>query len=194
MEKPNLKAAEMAYESFMDALLPGWREDPNAIDTPRRVAKAFAEDYLKGIYNDFPKITSFDNVDNYSGIVFSGGIEVKSMCSHHHAPFIGVAYVAYIPDPDGKIVGLSKLNRIVEHYSRRPQVQENLTQQIHDSLKTILEKNLGIAVYIKANHTCVSHRGIGQDSTMKTAQVSGYFFTNELGSKDEFYKMISDGS
>ena len=91
------------------------------------------------------KITAFDNVDSYDGMVFEGNIQVHSMCSHHHLPFFGVAHVAYLAKPEGKIIGLSKLNRTVEFYSRRPQVQENLTMQIHEHLDKVLEVHGGIA-------------------------------------------------
>lgn len=180
------------YATFMDVVFPGWKEDPNSKDTPRRVAKMFIRELSEGLYLPMPKITSFENVDKYDGIVFQGNIEVKSFCSHHHMPFMGKAHVAYIPDENGKIIGLSKLNRIVRLFSRRPQVQENLTQQIHDYLNETLGKNKGIAVFIEAQHTCVSHRGVEQDSTMKTAKLSGYFFSDEIGTRQEFYRMVAD--
>lgn len=186
-----LKEAEDAYSKFMDVILPKWKKDPNAVDTPRRVAKMFLKELYIGLYGDAPKITVFDNVDKYTGIVFQGNIEVKSQCSHHHMPFFGKAYVAYIPSETGKIIGLSKLNRVVEYFSRRPQVQENLTMQIHDYLNEVLGDNLGVAVYIEAQHTCVSHRGIGQDSTMKTAKLSKSFM-DEPSAREEFYNYIRD--
>lgn len=186
-----LLEAEKAYAKFMDVVLPNWKEDPNSRDTPKRVAKMFINELWVGLSSEPPKTTVFDNVDGYTGMVFQGDIEVKSQCSHHHMPFIGVAHVAYIPSVHGKIIGLSKLNRIVEFFSRRPQVQENLTMQIHDYLNKILEKNRGVAVYIEANHTCVSHRGIGQNSIMKTAKLSGCFL-DEASAKGEFYQFIHD--
>jgi len=189
MNKPAFNRAQKAYAKFLDEVLPGWEKNDNTKDTPRRVVKMFSQELFKG-FNDPCNITTFDNEERYEGIVFQGNIEVKSMCSHHMMPFIGRAHVAYIPAPDGKIIGLSKLNRIVEMYSRRPQVQENLTNQIHDKLNELLIGNQGIAVFISANHTCVSHRGIGHQSEMKTSKLSGYFFRNEIGTRDEFYRMI----
>ena len=121
--------AEHYYGKFMSSLGFEWETDPNASETPHRVAKAWVNDLAEGCFNHPPKITAFDNVDNYDGMVFEGNIQVHSMCSHHHLPFFGVAHVAYIAKPEGKIIGLSKLNRTVEFYSRRPQVQENLTMQ-----------------------------------------------------------------
>ena len=110
--------AAKAYEKFMDSLRIDWRNDPNSADTPRRVAKSFINDLAQGCYTDSPNITAFDNVDGYDGIVFQGNIEVKSICSHHHLPFVGKAHVAYLPGD--KVIGLSKLNRIVEWFARRP--------------------------------------------------------------------------
>ena len=188
-----IEEAKHAYACFMDVVFPGWTTDPNSIDTPERVAKMFIKELSEGLNMPKPKITDFDNVDGYKGIVFQGNIEVKSFCSHHHMPFFGKAHVAYIPaEKGGKIIGLSKLNRIVNYFARRPQVQENLTKQILDYLNNALKGNRGIAVSIEANHTCVSHRGINQYSTMKTTDLSGFFFTNEIGTRDEFYRMLGD--
>lgn len=179
-----------AYEAYLDALGFDWRNDPNSSDTPRRVAKAFVTDLAMGCYTEPPKVTAFDNVDGYDGIVCQNNIKVVSMCSHHHAPFTGVAHVAYIPSKTGKVIGLSKLNRIVDWFSRRPQVQENLTAQIHDYINMVCVKNNGVAVMIEANHTCCSNRGIKHDSTMRTARMSGAFLDNKDQSRAEFYKFV----
>lgn len=181
--------AALAYEGFMDALKIDWRNDPNSSDTPRRVAKAYVNDLIKGCYVSEPKITAFDNVDQYDGMVSQLNIELKSMCSHHHLAFTGKAHVAYIPG--NKVIGLSKLNRIVDFYARRPQVQENLTMQIHRHIDRVCEGNKGVAVIIEANHTCCSHRGIGHDSTMKTAKMSGAFLDNNDTAKAEFQNGIA---
>lgn len=188
-----IERAAAKYALFMDELLPGWESDPNSKDTPRRVAKAFVNDLWSGMYSLAPKVTAFDNIEKYSGIVFQSEIEVKSMCSHHHLLFTGKAYVAYLPSPDGKIIGLSKINRIVEFYSRRPQVQESLTKQILDHMDKVCEGNLGIAVYIKCGHSCCSSRGVGHDSVMKTSLMTGHFLENKDGVKDEFFQMINSG-
>lgn len=186
-----IAAATRAYAGFMDVILPGWENDPNSQDTPHRVAKMYINELLDGFYGTKPKMTSFPNADGYEGIVFQGNIKVRSMCSHHHAFFMGIAHVAYIPKKGANIIGLSKLNRIVNTYSRRIQVQENLTEQIHSAVAHFVGENDGVAVVIKANHTCVSHRGIGQDSTMQTAKLSGLFYDNAIGTRQEFYAMIN---
>ncbi|MFA5754337.1 MAG: GTP cyclohydrolase I [Patescibacteria group bacterium] len=188
-----IKSAACAYEKFMDALKFEWRTDPHSADTPMRVAKSFVNDLFKGCYENTPQITAFENNEHYDGLVFEGGIPVKSMCSHHHLPFIGSAHVAYIPHKNGKVIGLSKLNRIVEFYSRRPQVQESLTMQIHDAINKIATNNLGVAVMISATHTCAWLRGIKHDGCeMKTSKLSGVFLDNTNLSRHEFYQYIAN--
>ncbi len=176
-----------AYAKFLDALKIDWKNDPNSMDTPRRVAKSFVNDLIEGCYNPPPNITAFDNLNKYDGIVFEGNIDVKSICSHHHLSFIGKAHVAYIPGE--KVIGLSKLNRIVEWFARRPQVQENLTMQIHDYIDEVCEGNSGVAVLIEANHLCACVRGVKHDSIMKTAKLSGAF-KNNTAARNEFYKFV----
>lgn len=185
--------AAKAYEQYMDALGFNWRDDPNSADTPRRVAKAFVNDLAQGCYDQPPKITAFDNVDRYDGLVFQGNIKVNSFCSHHHLPFIGSAHVSYIPGTDGKVIGLSKLNRIVEWFARRPQVQENLTMQIHKHIDKVAEGNKGVAVMVEANHLCACVRGVRHDSTMKTARMSGAFLDKQdINTRQEFYDFVRD--
>ena len=190
MENMIEEAAEH-YGRYMTALGFDWKNDPNSEDTPIRVAKAFVNDLAEGVYSDPPKITVFDNVDGYDGIVFQGNIKLHSLCSHHHLPFIGNAHVAYLPSVDGKVIGLSKLNRIVEFYARRPQVQENLTMQIHDHIHKECTQNIGVAVMIEANHMCACVRGVKHDSIMKTAKLSGKFKDTDRA-REEFYNFIRD--
>lgn len=186
------RAAE-AYAAYMDALGFDWRTDPNSSETPMRVAKAFVNDLAVGCYDDPPKITAFDNVDGYDGVVFQGNITMHSFCSHHHLPFIGKAHVAYIPGRTGKVIGLSKLNRIVEWFARRPQVQENLTMQIHKHINTVCTENRGVAVLVEANHMCACIRGVKHDSMMKTARMSGAFLDNkDVNTRQEFYDFVRD--
>lgn len=188
-----IEEAAAAYAKYMDALGFDWRNDPNSADTPRRVAKAFVNDLAAGCYNEPPNITTFDNVDMYDGLVFQGNIKVNSFCSHHHLPFIGKAHVSYIPGKDGQVIGLSKINRIVEWFSRRPQVQENLTMQIHNYMDEVCVGNKGVAVYVEANHTCAGLRGVKHDSIMKTARMSGAFLDKEdVNTRQEFYDFVRD--
>lgn len=183
--------AAAAYEKYLDALRIDWRNDPNSSNTPKRVAKAFVNDLAAGCYNDLPNVTAFPS-DGYDGMVFQGGIPIKSFCSHHHLPFTGRAHVAYIPSKEGKVIGLSKLNRIVEHYGRRPQIQEGLTMQIHKAIDEICEGNKGVAVMISATHTCACLRGIKHDGCeMKTSKLSDDFL-DDGSTRSEFYQFVSD--
>lgn len=178
------------FEKFLDALGFNWRDDHNCSNTPYRYTKAFVEDIARGCYEKEPKITSFPNYEKYDGIVFQGGIPVKSLCSHHLAPFMGRAHVAYIPSKDGMVIGLSKLNRIVEFYARRPQIQEALTMQICDAVDKVCEGNKGVAVLVEAVHTCVCNRGVNHDGTgMKTARMTGDFLADGA-TRDEFYRFV----
>ena len=186
-----IEEAAKHYGRYMTALGFDWKNDPNSEDTPIRVAKAFVNDLAEGVYSDPPKITAFDNIDKYDGIVFQGNIKLHSLCSHHHLPFIGNAHVAYLPSVHGKVIGLSKLNRIVEFYARRPQVQENLTMQIHDHIHKECTQNIGVAVMIEANHMCACVRGVKHDSIMKTAKLSGKFKDTDRA-REEFYNFIGD--
>ena len=148
-------------------------------------------DLAAGCYNELPNVTAFPS-DGYDGMVFQGGIPVKSLCSHHHLAFTGVAHVAYIPSKDGKVIGLSKLNRIVEHYARRPQIQEGLTVQIQDAINEICEGNKGVAVMLSATHTCACLRGVKHDGCeMKTSKLTGDFLEDAC-TRSEFYQFVAD--
>ena len=181
-------AAE-AYGKFLDALGCDWRNDPNSNDTPRRVAKAYVFDLWKGRYEEMSNITAFPS-DGYDGIVQESNIPVESMCSHHHQRIGGRVSIAYVPSKDGKVIGLSKLNRIVDLFGRRGAIQEQLTVAIHNAIDKICEGNIGVAVMIDATHNCVSCRGVKhQGASMQTAKLSGCFL-EEADARAEFYKNI----
>jgi len=186
-----IEDAAKHYAKFMEALGLPTEGDPHSEDTPTRVAKSFVNDLIEGCYARSPKMTAFDNTDGYDGMVFEGNIDLKSLCSHHHLPFIGKAHVAYIPSSDGKVIGLSKLNRIVEYYARRPQVQESLTMQIVKHIDKVCEYNRGVAVVIEADHMCACIRGVRHDSTMMTAKMTGVFMDNENLARSEFYSFVN---
>lgn len=190
-KQERIEQAAIHYAAFMDQVIPGWREDPQATDTPRRVAKSFINDLVKSLHNEPPRITEFDNGEKYDGIVAQCNIPVKSLCAHHHLPITGFAHVAYIPKPESKIIGLSKLNRLVEFWTSRPSTQEHMTSLIHKAISDHVKENEGVAVVIHASHMCCSHRGIRHDSEMHTARVSGAFHDKNDRSRDEFYRMIA---
>jgi GTP cyclohydrolase I len=167
-----------------------WDTDPHMQDTPKRVIKSWINDLMKGLFTDPPTITSFANDEQYDGMVCQTNIPLVSLCAHHLLTFSGYAHVAYIPSRDGKMIGLSKLNRIVDHISRRPSVQESLTKKIHETIDSVCIDNKGVAVMIEANHTCCSARGIKHPSCMRTARVSGAFHDIDGASRAEFYKFV----
>ena len=186
------EAAE-AYGKFLDALGCDWRNDPNSSDTPRRVAKAYVFDLWKGRYESMSDITSFPS-DGYQGIVLEKDIPLISQCSHHHQTIMGVVHIAYIPGPEGNVVGLSKLNRIVDHFGRRGAIQEQLTMAIHNAIDKICEGNVGVMVMVKATHNCVSCRGVKhQGASMMTSEVSGVFADHTKTAKMEVLEMIKMG-
>lgn len=149
--------------------------DTSLKDTPKRVAKMYVNELFAGLdKKNFPKISSFNDATQYNGLVLVDNIKVHSVCEHHFVPFIGVAKVAYIVDK--KMVGLSKINRVVDFFCRKPQVQEKLTQEIYNSLIDILETE-NVAVEIVAEHFCVKLRGCqDQNSTTTTRKLGGVFF------------------
>lgn len=182
--------AAKAYGKFLETLGYDWENDPNMMKTPYRVAKMFVNEITSGAYANPPKLAVFPS-SGYSGMVIEHGIEVNSLCSHHLLPFIGFCSIAYISKDNGQVLGLSKLNRIVHWFAKRPQLQEQLTRQIHDYLVNVFgDTVLGIAVYIEAEHMCVSMRGAEDNSTMTTHYCSGAFLTNEMNSRDEFLRAI----
>lgn len=180
------------YGKFLTALGFDWAADPHSANTPRRVAKAWVNDLIAGSINPEPEVTAFPNDEGYTGLICQTRIPVTSLCAHHNLAFTGVAHVAYIPGKKktDMVIGLSKLNRIVDFYSRRPNIQESLTKQIHDKIDELCVGNRGVAVVIESQHNCVKCRGIKQESVMKTSQMSGYFHTNEVGTRVEFFNLI----
>lgn len=161
--------------------------DDSLKDTPKRVAKMYVKEIFSGLNPaNKPKIALFDNKYNYDEMVLEKNITFYSNCEHHFVPIIGKAHVAYISN--GNVIGLSKLNRIVEYFAKRPQVQERLTMQIANELKQILNTQ-DVAVVIDAKHLCVSMRGVkDESSTTITASYSGKFKEDSV--KNEFLSHI----
>lgn len=161
--------------------------DDSLRGTPHRVAKMFVKEIFYGLNPDNkPKISVFENKFNYGEMLVEKNISMNSTCEHHFLPIVGRAHVAYFSN--GQVIGLSKINRIVDYYARRPQVQERLTVQIANELKKIL-KTEDVAVVIDAKHMCVSARGI-QDETSSTvtAEYSGKF--KDKAVREEFLKYL----
>lgn len=163
--------------------------DDSLSGTPKRVAKMYIKEIFSGLNPaNKPKIALFENKYQYNEMLVEKDITFYSNCEHHFVPIMGKAHVAYISS--GKVIGLSKINRIVDYYARRPQVQERLTVQIANELKTILETD-DVAVIIDAEHLCVSSRGVQDvNSSTVTAQFEGKF--KEETTKNELLTYISN--
>lgn len=185
-QRPSREEALKAVRTLL-----AWAGDnpdrPGLIDTPKRVVDAYAE-WFEGYDADAVKELSrtFEDVQGYDDMVLLRDIEVESHCEHHMAPFIGKAYVAYIPNE--KVVGISKLARVVEIYSRRLQTQEVLTNQIADAIESNLQPQ-GVAILIDAEHQCMTTRGVHHRhvSTI-TTRFTGVFKT-DASLKDRFLKL-----
>ncbi len=148
--------------------------DDSLRDTPKRVAKMFVKEMFSGLNPaNKPEISLFPNKYGYNSMLVEKDITLYSNCEHHFVPIIGKVHVAYIPDK--QVIGLSKINRLVQYYAKRPQVQERLTAQISEALKEVLHHN-NVAVLIEADHLCVASRGIKDTNSLTlTAQYSGRF-------------------
>jgi GTP cyclohydrolase I len=161
--------------------------DDSLKGTPHRVAKMFIQEIFSGLNPaNKPKISVFENSYNYDKMLVEANISFNSTCEHHFLPIIGKAHIGYVSS--GKVIGLSKLNRIVDYYSRRPQVQERLIMQIFNDLKSVLETD-DVIVVMEAKHLCVSSRGIKDESCYtSTIQYGGIF--NEKENRNDFFNLI----
>ena len=185
------KEAEEAFRTILRWI----GENPNReglLETPKRVTKAYKE-YFKGYNQEITSelLKTFGDVNGYDDMVLQKNISVQSHCEHHMAPIIGVAHVAYIPKK--RVVGLSKLARVVEVYSKRLQTQERLTMQIAKSLMDGLDAH-GVAVTIDSTHQCMTMRGIKKE---KATTITNYFlgkFKDDLSFQNRFLKHISEKS
>jgi GTP cyclohydrolase I len=186
-----INSAEHAFGMFLDALKCDWRNDPNSMHTPRRVAKAYVNDLWAGRYTAMSEITSFPS-DGYDGIIIERDIPLTSMCSHHHQVIGGLVHIGYVAGEGGQVIGLSKLNRIVELFGRRGAIQEQLTTAIHNAVDKVCEDNKGVIVTIVANHNCVSCRGVKhQGASMVTTKASGVFRDNNNLARKEFFDSVN---
>ena len=184
-----IEEASHHYGKFLEALGYNYSSDPQTIDTPRRVAKSWVKDLVIGSIDNPPNISTFPNENQYTGIVIQTGIRVNSLCAHHNLPFYGYCSIAYIPGDT--VIGLSKLNRIVDFYARRPQMQESLTQQIHKFISQTLECD-SVGVSISGKHMCCGSRGIKHpESVMTTNSFSGVFMEKNNMVRDEFLQAIT---
>jgi GTP cyclohydrolase I len=168
-----ITAAAQKVEELFDILRIDHRNDHNTRDTPQRVAKMFVEEILQGRFAAPPKITEFDNAQAYDQLIVTGPIELRSMCAHHLMPIYGHATIGILPAADGKIIGLSKYDRIVDYFASRLQIQEELVKQIGQYIMDMTSPR-GLAVRISAVHMCKTQRGVR--ASHRSRMVNTYYW------------------
>ena len=181
-----IAAAAQKVEELFDVLRIDHRNDHNTRDTPQRVAKMFVEEILQGRYTAPPRITEFDNAQAYDQLIVTGPLEIRSMCAHHLMPIYGHAVIGILPAADGKIIGLSKYDRIVEYFASRLQIQEELVKQIGQYIMDAT-KPRGLAVRVSAVHMCKTQRGVR--ASRRSRMINTYYWgemAKDAGLKSEF--------
>jgi len=174
-------AAKM--QGVLDSLVIDTENDHNTQDTARRVAKMFVKETFSGRYRPVPKITAFPNM-GYKSLYTTGPISIRSTCAHHFQNIVGSCWVGIVPDTE--VIGLSKFNRLVHHICERPQIQEEMTTQIADALKQYAKTD-NIAIVVKAEHFCMTQRGVREHSSDMTTAIMMGAFEKDPALKKEFY-------
>ena len=176
---------EEKFKAVLDALVIDTENDHNTQETAKRVAKMYINETFGGRYQPMPKVTAFPNM-GYKSMYTSGPISIRSTCAHHFQNIVGKCWVGIIPEDE--VIGLSKFNRIIHHIAERPQIQEEMTTQIAEALQEYA-KTSNIAVVVKAEHHCMTHRGVKEhESDMTTAIMLGAF-KDDPATRNEFYKI-----
>jgi GTP cyclohydrolase I len=186
--KEKIDIIEGHFQQIMETLGLDLNDD-SLIETPKRVAKMYVNEIFWGLdYEAFPKCTTVENKMKYDEMVVERNINVQSNCEHHFVIIDGVATVAYIPN--NKVLGLSKINRVVEYFSKRPQIQERLTEQVYHALQYILDTD-NIAVVVHASHYCVKSRGVEDTGSSTVTSKLGGVFKADPSVRSEFMRMVS---
>jgi len=176
-----------AMTNLLDALVIDTENDHNTIETAKRVTKMYIQEVFKGRYEQPPKITDFPNAKNLDQIYTIGPITVRSACSHHLVPIMGQAWIGVIPGE--RVIGISKFNRLTEWIMARPQIQEESTVQLADEIEKIINPK-ALAVVVKAQHMCMSWRGVRDTGSSMTTSVMRGLFRNDIAAREEFLSII----
>ena len=186
-EDEKIESIQKYFALIMDELGLDLTDD-SLRGTPYRVAKMYVTEIFSGLNPlNKPVVSTFENKYQYNKMLVESNITFSSSCEHHFLPIVGKAHVAYISN--GRVIGLSKINRIVDYFARRPQVQERMTVQIIEELKSVLDTK-DVIVVVEASHMCVSTRGINDKSSMTTTiEYSGKFMNSSL--RNEFFQLIA---
>ncbi len=185
---------EKLFEEVLTTLGFDWKNDPNMVETPRRIAKMLFE-LTEGNFTPRPDITVFDltQMDNDELIeyvpVFVGPVEIKSLCSHHFLPIVGEVYFEYIPED--KVLGLSKIPRIIKWLARRPMIQEFFTKQVIKTFLKLLPDIKGMAVYVKAKHMCMSIRGVNESNAYMITEAFYGLYEENIELRRNFLNKVS---
>lgn len=183
-----IEVIEKHFTKIMEALGLDLTDD-SLQDTPKRVAKMYVNEIFWGLdYDAFPKCTAVDNKMKYDEMVVERNINVQSNCEHHFVVIDGLATVGYIPNQ--KVLGLSKINRIVEYFAKRPQIQERLTEQVFHALQAILETD-SVAVVVDAQHYCVKSRGVEDTGSYTVTSKLGGVFKSDPSVRTEFMNIVN---
>lgn len=175
-------------QEVLESLIIDTENDHNTKDTARRVSKMFCNEVFSGRYVSMPNVTAFPNVTKYDQVYVTGPITIRSTCAHHFQNIFGTCYIGVFPGTS--VIGLSKFNRLIEWITSRPQIQEEMTQQIADLLEKMTEAD-GIAVLIEAEHGCMSMRGVKEHAPSMTTSVMRGKFRDTPHIKQEFFNIIS---
>ena len=188
--KDKIEVIEAHFQGIMRALGLDLKDD-SLVDTPKRVAKMYVNEIFWGLdYDAFPKCTTVANKMKYDEMVVERNVNVQSNCEHHFVIIDGLATVAYVPNE--KVLGLSKINRIVEYFAKRPQIQERLTEQVFHALCYILETE-NVAVMIDAQHYCVKSRGVEDTGSSTVTTKLGGGFKTDAAARAEFLSIARMG-
>lgn len=183
------KEVEEKFLSLMQSLVIDTENDPNTKGSAERIARMYIDEVFSGRYRPLPKMTEFPNDKQLDDMIVVGGINIRSTCSHHFAPIVGKAWVGVIPDK--KIIGISKFSRLINWFASRPQIQEELAVQIADELERRIQPK-GIAIVIKASHSCMTWRGVKETNSYMTTSVMRGLFRENAQARNEFLNLVEE--
>ena len=173
------------FQTVLDSLVIDTKNDHNTQETAKRVAKMYVQEIFGGRFQPTPRVTAFPNM-GYKSMYTSGPISIRSTCAHHFQNIVGKCWVGIIPEDE--VIGLSKFNRLVHHIAERPQIQEEMTTQVAEELKKYA-KTEHIAVILKAEHHCMTHRGVREHESDMTTSILHGAFKEDPALREEFYKI-----
>ena len=176
-------------EELLQCLIIDTENDHNTQETAKRMAKMFIHEIFRGRYREQPKITTFPNATNYDQLYITGPISIRSTCAHHFQNIVGKAYVGVFPGKE--VIGLSKFNRLIHWIAERPQIQEEMTMQIADAVEEVTGAD-GVAIVIRAEHMCMTHRGVKEHESDMTTSVMRGSFRNDPELKKEFLTLMQE--